>query len=135
MVEQSGNDNVSHEDLIESRIREKSSTNPFAHSSNIIVSVPETVDIKLVDASVLSDYEVWSLSTSILSSFVVGFFVAYLQEDKEEVKSIFGIVALLFLLLLAISGIMAFSKRSSLSKKTKKVRFAVGEQVEERREV
>jgi len=36
------------------------SDNPLARGLNITVSIPETVEIRTVNASVLADYEVWS---------------------------------------------------------------------------
>lgn len=106
----------------------KKSVNPLANSSKITVSVPETVSIRLVDATVLSDYEVWSLVTSIVSSAAVGFFVAYVQTETPNDK-VFGIVSLMFLVLLILAGLMAFTKRRTLSKKTRTLRFSVGEQL------
>ncbi len=46
-----------------------------AHESNLphpnlIVSVPETIQVKLVEAGQLRDYESWSVISSILSSAV-----------------------------------------------------------------
>lgn len=123
------NGNVSkHEDLVEQHSSQPASENPFAHSSNITVSVPETVEVKLVDASVLADYEVWSLVTSIIGSAVVGFLVAYFQAD-ESVKGIYGAVTVVFGLLMVLSGGMAVYKRRALTKNSKKVSFGVGPQI------
>ena len=117
-----------HEDLVRQHSSQPASENPFAHSSNITVSVPETVEVKLVDASVLADYEVWSLATSIIGSAVVGFLVAYFQSE-ESVKGIYGAVTLVFSTLMILSGGMAAYKRRALTKKSKKVSFGVGPQI------
>jgi len=105
-----------------------SSSNPFAQSSNITVSVPESVDVRLVDASVLADYEIWSLLTSILGSAVIGFLVAFLQADVVN-KHLYGAVTGVFAILLVLAAAMAVSKRRALTKNTKKLRFSVGEQL------
>ncbi|WP_422450691.1 hypothetical protein [Endozoicomonas sp. ALB091] len=67
-----------HDDLTDRQSSLPNSSNPLASASNITVTVPESVGVKLVDASTLGDYEIWSLLTSILSSAVVGFFVAFM---------------------------------------------------------
>lgn len=117
-----------HEDLVEQKSSQPASGNPFAHASNITVSVPETVEVKLVDASVLADYEVWSLVTSIVGSAVIGFLVAYFQADVT-VKGIYGAVTLVFGILMVLSGGMAYFKRRALSKNSKKISFGVGPQL------
>ena len=54
----------------------QSSDNPFGDALDVTVSIPETLEIKMVDATVLSDYEVWQFISSILGAAVVGFAVA-----------------------------------------------------------
>jgi hypothetical protein len=118
-------------DLVAEKSTAKPSPNPFAHSANIAVSVPETVEIKLVDASALSDYEVWVLLTSILSSTVVGFIVACIQAKGQEIQGTLLAIALVSALLTIVCGVMAFVKRCKLTTKTKRLKFHVGDQVEE----
>ena len=125
-----GQDNlpVKHEDLVSSPSSAPSAPNPFARAANITVSVPESVEIRLVDASALSDYEVWSLTTSILSSAVIGFFVAFCQAATGTGQSLLW-TALVFLLLTVISGLMALSKKRRLTKNTRKMSFRIGEPI------
>lgn len=130
MPEENVSEIVKHDDLVESPSRSAPSTNPFASGSSIALSVPETVEVKLVDASVLADYEVWSLMTSIVCSAVVGFFVAFLQEKTPEISKIFAIISVVFVVLALISGCMAFYKRRALTKNSKRVQFSVGEQID-----
>lgn len=117
-----------HEDLVAVPSPRPRTSNPFAQSSNITVSVPESVEVRLVDASALSDYEVWSLVTSILASAVVGFLVAFFQADAAT-KHLYGAVVVVFAILLALSGVMAFTKRRTLTRNTKRLRFSVGDQL------
>jgi hypothetical protein len=120
---------IQHEDLVEKPSTAPLSANPFAHSANVLVSVPESVEVRLVDASVLSEYEVWSLCASILSSAVVGFLVAFFQAPRNE-GGTFLIVALLFVLLFIVAVVTAFTRRKRLTAKSRSVRFRLGEQVE-----
>jgi type III secretory pathway component EscS len=128
MTEHSPGGGALHEDLTTTTGRSRApSANPFAHSANITVSVPETVEIRLVDASALSDYEIWSFLTSILSSAVIGFGVAYFQATTAFEKSQHLSITLVFLCLMLVCAIMAWHKRKRLSAKARRVRFRVGE--------
>lgn len=118
-------------DLVAEKSTAKPSPNPFAHSASIAVSVPETVEIKLVDASALADYEVWILITSILSSTVVGFGVATIQAQAQPVQGTLLAGTIVSGVLGIISALMAFAKRRRLTAKTKRLKFRVGDQVEE----
>ena len=117
-----------HEDIVAVPTDSPRSTNPFAHSANVTISVPESVEVRLVDASVLADYEVWSLATSILSSAVVGFLVAYLQS-AQEYKGVFLVIACVFAALAVLTGFMAHANRRKIRKQARSVRFRVGEPV------
>ncbi len=46
------------------------------------VTVPETLEIPLVNASVLADYEAWLFMASVLANAVIGFRVAGLESDN-----------------------------------------------------
>lgn len=98
--------------------------NPLAKALNVTVSIPETVEIRMVDASVLADYEVWFFISSILASAVVGFFVAYLQSNCSI--SLLA-TTLVFAVLFVISFIMTFMKRHKLRKKSKDIKLRATE--------
>ena len=100
--------------------------NPFA----ITLSVPESVEVRLVDASTLSDYEVWFFFASLLGSAVIGFFVACLQAPPTE-RGVFIIMTIIFLLLFAFALGMTVSKRHKIKAKTRRVRYRIGEQVQD----
>jgi hypothetical protein len=53
--------------------------NPVRGSLDIVVSVPDSIKIRMVDASTLADYETWIFLASVLSNAVVGFLVATVQ--------------------------------------------------------
>jgi len=99
---------------IDSKIKSEHSENPLAHYLNVTVSIPETIEIKMVDASVLADYEVWVFISSILGSAVTGFLVAYCQNNQGSLLAMTIILAILFL----ISLIMSSVKRCKLKKKS-----------------
>ena len=122
---------IKQEDLVAEKSTAKPSSNPFAGAANISISVPETVEIKLVDASALADYEVWFLLTSMLSSTVVGFVVAYIQSQGQQIQGSLLAISIVFIIIMLVCGFMAFVKRRKLTTKTKRVKFRVGDQVDE----
>lgn len=61
----------------------KPTGNPLAKGLNVNVSIPETIEIRMVDASVLSDYETGILIASLVANVFTGFLVAYLQESTK----------------------------------------------------
>jgi hypothetical protein len=118
-------------DLVAQKSAAKPTANPFAHTASISVSVPETVEIKLVDASALADYEVWTFLTSILASSLTGFGVAALQSEGQPIQKTLIAVSAVTLLLLIICAAMARSKRNKLTARTKRLKFRVGDLVDE----
>jgi len=91
------------------------SENPVAGALNVTVSVPETIEIRMVNATVLTDYEVWFFISSVLSSAVVGFLIAFLQQHQG---SWLAMTIVLFVLLI-VSCAMTFVKRHKLRQKSK----------------
>lgn len=130
-MKNSVDEQIKQEDLVAEKSTAKPSPNPFAGAANISLSVPETVEIKLVDASALADYEVWFLLTSILSSTVVGFVVAWVQSQGQKIQGTLFAISVVTSLIMLVCGIMAFCKRRKLTTKTKRVKFRVGDQVDE----
>ena len=48
-------------------------SNPLANQFNVVVSVPQAVNVKLVDASLLSEFEIWMYLSSVLLNISTGF--------------------------------------------------------------
>jgi hypothetical protein len=99
--------------------------NPVGDSLNIVVSVPDQINIKMVDASTLADYEVWVFMASILSNAVVGFLVAYSQaiDAKSSSTTYVGWTAIVFIALLTLAIGTALWKRSQLRKKSRDIKL------------
>jgi len=115
-----------NQDLVAHPSKKAPTANPFAQSASITLSVPDSVEVKLVDASALADYEVWIFLTSILSSAVTGFLVAIVQAVESDRNRYVSITAV-FVLLALVCGYMAFSKRHKLTSKARRVRFSIGD--------
>lgn len=101
------------------------SENPSGDPFNVIVSVPESIQIKMVDASALADYEVWIFIASIISNAVVGFLVAYSQalDAKSSSSTYVGWTVIIFLVLFGIATWTAFRKRASMQKKGRDIKL------------
>lgn len=91
-------------------------SNPIGNKLNVNVSIPKQIKIELVDASTLSDLEVWIFIASLLSNFVVGFAVAFVQtESNDSSSNVLLYVAILFSVLLIFAGFMVWRKYKKLN--------------------
>ncbi len=105
------------------------SGNPVGKSLNLVVSVPEEITIRMVDASALSDYEMWVFLASILSNAVVGFIVATVQAFDSSAANRTQLLwtAIAFgVLFLATAG-RALGKRCGLTRGGKNIRLKASE--------
>ena len=126
MTEQQHASDAAHDDLVRAAPKGPLSENPIASAASVTLSIPESVEVRLVDASALADYEVWVLMTSILSSAVVGFVVASMQATST-VRPLYATTAILFAALVVICGGMAFLKRRRLTARARRIRFRIGD--------
>lgn len=93
--------------------------NPVHDAFNISVLVPDEITIRMVDASTLSDYEVWVFISSLLSSAFVGFLVAYIQASStgDPTRGPIFWMTILIALLTVAGLIMVYNKRTQLKRK------------------
>jgi len=69
-------------------INEKQNRNPIGKNLDLIVELPESVNIKMVNADVLKDYEIlWYVLTSLCSAFIA-FFVALAQDAGIKINNL-----------------------------------------------
>ena len=108
-------------------INKEAISNPLAEHLNITVSLPETIQVKMVDARVLEDYEIWFFISSLLFAVVVGFGVPFLQscETAAGANTMLAANTGVFIILFGVSLIVALRKRHSLKCKSKEVTFKV----------
>ena len=96
------------------------SLDTLAETINVTVSVPQSLEIELVNSSVLHDYEIWGLISAILSNAVIGIFVATMQSGWSFPLVFPGVV---FLVLFIITFIVTLHKRKQLKRKAKSIPF------------
>lgn len=115
-----------------SEIKKDATSNPLAEHLNITVSLPDTIAIKMVDARVLEDYEIWFFIASLLFAVVVGFGVPFFQScetpagsEKANVDKLLGVNMGVFALLFVVSLIVALRKRHALKSKSREVPLKV----------
>jgi hypothetical protein len=96
-------------------------SNPLGDAFDISVSIPDKVEIKMVNASILSDYEVWIFISSLISNAVIGFWVAYSTNTNVNSASVLFWNSLIFTALFVITLVFALRKRYQLSKKSKSI--------------
>ena len=100
-----------------------SAPGPDASDFNIAISIPEKIEIRMVDASSLSDYEIWFFSATALVTLFTGFLVASLQEADGRVQRVLSVVSLIFGILFLGTLTMTLIKRHSLRSKVRTIRF------------
>ena len=96
-------------------------SNPLGNAFDISVSIPDKVEIKMVNASILSDYEVWVFISSLISNAVIGFWVAYSSNTNDNADNVLFWNSILFTILFLVTISVALRKRYQLSKKSKSI--------------
>lgn len=69
----------------------------------------------MVDASSLSDYEVWIFIASLICNFLVGFVVGAITNTNKDSDFLYGGIIILLVFLFIISLIMAYRKRLKMT--------------------
>jgi hypothetical protein len=96
-------------------------SNPLAQQFSVVVSIPQTVKIKLVDASLLSEFEIWIYISSALVNFSTGFWVTYAQNSNTQIDKILLWISICFTILFLATLIVAITKRIKMNRKSKDV--------------
>jgi hypothetical protein len=86
---------------------------PFAMS----ISFPETVSIKMVDASALNDYEIMLAVAFSFSSAFVGFLIGAIQAKGTDRELI--IITVMMLIAAIVFFIWALAKRKKITARSK----------------
>lgn len=86
----------------------------------VTVSVPESIEIRMVNAATFEDYEVWFFLSSLAWGALVGFVVAALQAG-DELRLPWTLAAVFVGLLFVVFVWQTFAKRRLL-KRTSKTR-------------
>ena len=108
------------------------SQNPMYQGMNVNLNIPEKIDITMVEAKSLGDFELWTFLVSLISNFLVGFSVAWATAPEAtngmpSNKYVYGCVSLCFLILLILFGCILVYKVYQLhkSKNVVKARLSV----------
>ena len=100
---------------------------------NISLFVPENIEIRMVDATQLGQYEIWFSGTAVILSVAVSFIMAWILDANPDTKPILGGVSLIFLALFGFFRIMTLVTRHALKKKGKVVKLYTSRVVESKR--
>ncbi|MBU0482873.1 MAG: hypothetical protein KKG47_17415 [Proteobacteria bacterium] len=119
-------------DEVEQYQNAEATQEPRDSGLNVLVSIPRSIEVKMVDATNLSDYEIWFFGSGALLSVLTGFLVAYIQEDVPAVSKVLGIATLVFLALFVMCLIMTFVKRYAVRRKGRTFRVKTSNIIEER---
>lgn len=98
-------------------------SNPIGNELQFELSIPEKIEIKMVDASSLNDYELWVFIASLLCNFLVGFIVAYISNTIPEREFLYITISVIFGLLFAFSIFEVYQKRKKMSIEKKVIKM------------
>lgn len=95
-------------------------SNPLASNLKVRLSVPASIDIEIVEATHLKEYEIWAVVSSLMLNLLVGFVVAATTNTvKERTVLLWAISAIFFLLLIgAVIIMIVYRKKISRDKQT-----------------
>lgn len=114
-------ESAAEHDEVDRDSSDPTSLDTLAETINVTVSVPQFLEIKLVDSSALKEYEIWSIQSAILSNVLIGIIIAIIQSrDWSPPLVIFGLI---FFVWLVISLIIAYKRRKQLQLNTKSIPF------------
>jgi len=103
---------------------ESASSNPLGEDLDFSLSVPP-IEVRMVNAAALEDYEIWFLTSSIVGSAAIGFLVAFIQSFHEDRPGnnhgdvTLLIVCLVFTVLLGIAAGRAIILRRRIKSQSK----------------
>jgi hypothetical protein len=106
-------------------------SNPLAAAVGVTVAVPKSIRVQMVDASALAQFQYLGLATSILSSAVIGFLVAYLQTATRPTHLL--IETIVWGLLFGIALIATLRTRKALRPESEDVPFGVMTEISQQR--
>jgi hypothetical protein len=97
--------------------------NPVGDGLEIEVSIPKKIEIKMVNASNLNDYELWGVITSVFCNFLVGFLIATISNTVEERHTLLWSITAIFTSFVLFSGYMTYKKRKQMTIKEKMIKM------------
>lgn len=99
-------------------------SNPLAQQFNVVVSIPQAVNVKLVDASLLNDFEIWMYLSTVLLNISTGFWVSYSQNANKQIDKMLCWTSICFTIIFAFTIMIAISKRVKMNRKSRNVELA-----------
>ncbi len=99
-------------------------SNPLAQQFNVVVSIPQAVNVKLVDASLLSDFEIWMYLSTVLLNVSTGFWVSYAQNTNAQIEKMLCWTSICFTIIFSFTIIVAIIKRVKMNQKSRNVELA-----------
>lgn len=121
-----------HVEAEQFRGQQRSAQTSDSRMFNLAVLVPEEIEIRMVDASLLSEYEVWFFAASLICNALVGFGVSAAVESEPRTQNILIAVSVVFLVLLIGALVMTVLRRIQLKRKSRKFAFGSSTEVTER---
>jgi hypothetical protein len=85
-----------------------------------VVQVPQKLEVRMVNASALHDYEAWAVATSVLFALWTNFATSCVQDAENKTM---WLMVVIFTALLVPTAVRARSKRASLDELSTGIEF------------
>lgn len=105
--------------------------NPLGQRLQFKLRMP-AVEVRMVNAAALSDYEIWIFVASLASSAGVGFLVAYVQSggsDGRHLNTTLLVIAVIFVILAVVAIVRALILRKTMTRDAKTYRMTASEEL------
>ena len=99
------------------------SSNPLGNELDITLQIPQNIEIQMVNAAEMTDYQVWSGIAAFLSNAVVGFFVSTITNNISSLDVFLWVIVGVFFILMIVSGLMAWYKMKHMKKGQRPIKF------------
>lgn len=98
-------------------------SNPLASNLHVRLSMPDAIDIEIVEASRLKEYELWAGFASFMLNFLVGFVVAAATNSVPERAALLWTISGIFVALFVITLLLALKFRKKIGNAVQTVKM------------
>jgi len=98
-------------------------SNPLAANLHVRLSMPDSFDIEIVEASQFKEYELWAIVTSLMLNLLVGFVVAAATNVVPERRALLWVISLVFFFLFCGAFVLTIMFRNKIKKAKQTVKM------------
>lgn len=116
------------ENLNSTNVPPMNESNPLAANLHVRLSMPESFEIEIVEASQFREYELWALVSSIMLNLSIGFIVAAATNDVPERCSLLWITSAIFIVLFLSASLLTAKYRKKIKREKQIVKMVASQE-------